>query len=97
MFSRIKQYFWIALAIAVFYFLLNNHFLFSSLTSFDLLKKEELTFKYTFFSIIQNSPEKALRIDELRNAGIGEYYLEKGMLTEEKLDKILFQIEAEQN
>ena len=75
----------------------SNHFLFSSLTSFDRLKKQELTFKYTFFSISQNDPETALRIDELREAGIGDYYLEKGMLTEEKLDKILFQIEAEQN
>ncbi len=95
MLGRIKQYIWIGLAIAAFYFLLSHHFIFFSLTSFSLLQKNELTLKYTFYSLQQNSPEQTLRVEALRDAGIAELMLEKGMVTDEKLNRILQQIDSE--
>jgi hypothetical protein len=89
MLSRLKTYFWFALAFGAFYFLLSHHIIFTSFTEYDLLKKEELTFKYTFFSLRQTTPEVALRADALRHAGLGELMVEKGMLTQERLGEIL--------
>lgn len=89
MLSRFRGYVLIALAIGAFYFLLSHHIIFSGLTDYDLLKKEELSLKYTFFSIKQVKPESALRIDELRNAGLGELMVERGMLTTERHNEIL--------
>ncbi|RJQ81448.1 MAG: hypothetical protein C4519_08745 [Desulfobacteraceae bacterium] len=89
MLSRLKQYILIGLLIGAFYFLLSHHLIFTSLTSFDLLKKREPTLKYTFFSLKQATPEAALRIEELREVGLGELMVEKGMLTQEKLNAIL--------
>jgi len=96
MLTRLKQYALIGLAVAAFYFLLSHHFIFSSTTSFDLLKKNELTLSYTFYSLMQNPPEEALRIEPLRDAGIGELMVDKGMLSEERLDYILRKIDAQQ-
>jgi len=89
MLSRLKTYFWFALAIGVFYFLLSHHIVFSSFSDYDLLKKNELTFRYTFFSLKQATPESALRIDALREAGLGELMVERGMLTRERLNEVL--------
>lgn len=91
--NRLKQYFWIGLAIAAFYFLLSHHIIFSSFKEFDLLKKQELTMEYTFFSLQQAKIVDVLSIDVLRNAGIEDILLDRGMITEEKLDKILFDID----
>ena len=95
MMSRLKNYFLIAIAIAAFYFLLSHHFIFYSLKHFDLLKKQELTLKYTFYSLRQHTPYEALRIKELRDAGIEDLLLDKGIVTEERLDTILRKIDAE--
>jgi hypothetical protein len=45
----------------------------------------------------QQSPEKILRIKELRDAGIEDLLLEKGMVSEERLDKILDDIYAQES
>ena len=95
MLSRLKQYFWIALAIGLFYFLLTHHFIFLSFKDFELLKKNEPTLEYTFFSLKQSQPIAVLRIDPLRDAGIEEIMLERGMLSEERLDQLLEQIDKE--
>lgn len=89
MLSRLKQYLLIGLVLAGFYFLLSHHFIYTGGTSFDTLKKQELTLKYTFYSLKQASPEAALRIDVLREDGLGELMLEKGLISSEKLDYIL--------
>jgi hypothetical protein len=89
MLSRFRGYALIALAIGAFYFLLSHHIIFSGPTDYDLLKKEELSLKYTFFSLKQARPETALRIDELRNAGLGELMVERGLLTPERHNEIL--------
>jgi len=96
MFSRLKNYFWIALGVGAFFFLLSYHFIFVTPTSFYLLKKHELTLKYTFFNLGQTTPEVALRIDTLRDDGLGELMVEKGIITEEKLSTILRKLEYQQ-
>jgi hypothetical protein len=93
MLSRIKQYVLIGAIVYAFYFLLSHHFI---VTGFDIdsikdtrvLKKKELTLKYTFFSLKQASPEKVMQIPELREVGIGDVMIEKGMVTQEKLNAI---------
>jgi hypothetical protein len=97
MLQKIRNYVLIALAIGAFYFLLSHHIIFTSFRDFSLLKKNELTFKYTFFSMKQQSPERILRINELRDAGIEDLLLEKGMVSEERLDKILYDIDAQES
>ncbi len=94
MVSRLKNYFWVALGIAAFYFLLTHHIIFSSFRDFDLLKKAEPTLEYTFYSIRTNSPFETLRIDILRDAGIEEILLERGILSEERLNQLLERIDA---
>ena len=93
MITRIKQYLLIGAVVGAFFFLLSHHFIFTSLTTFDVLKKKELTFKYTFFSLKQASPEDALRINDLRDDGLGDLMVEKGMLTQEELDRILLKLD----
>ena len=94
MLSRIKQYALLGAIVYAFYFLLSHHFIvtgFESLDSFRdirVLKKKELTLKYTFFSLKQASPEKVMRIPELREVGIGDVMIEKGMVSQERLNDI---------
>jgi len=95
MLSRIKQYILIALAVAAFYFLLSHHFIFFSFKDFDLLDKQQLTLEYTFYSLRQHLPTETLRIDALRNAGIENIMIRRGLITEQRLDQILNQIDKE--
>lgn len=95
MLSRLKTYLILALAVGAFYFLLSHHIIFSSFSDYDLLKKEVLTLKYTFFSLRQVTPEAALRIDALRYAGIGDIMVERGMLDQERLNDLLRRIEMQ--
>jgi hypothetical protein len=92
--KRLKSYVLIALVIGAFYFLLSHHIIFSSFRDFDLLKKEELTMKYTFYSLRSNPPIEILKIDILRDAGIENILLEKGIITEERLDQLLEMIDT---
>lgn len=96
MLSRLKTYFWVALAIATFYFMLSHHFIFYTLRDFDVLKKQELTLKYTFYSLRQHTPYDTLRIRELRDVGIEDILLERGMVSEEELNRLLNRIDAAQ-
>jgi len=91
--TRLKQYFLIGLALAAFYFLLSHHIIFTGYRDFDLLKKQKLTMEYTFFSLKQAMPYDVLRIDVLRDAGIENVMLDRGILTEEKLEQILLRID----
>jgi len=95
MVNRLKQYVLIGLAIAAFYFLLSHHIIFTSFTDFDLLKKQELSMKYTFYSLKQAKPYDVLRIDELREAGIEEILLQRGIISEERLNYFLNKIDSE--
>ena len=94
MLSRLKNYFWVALGVAAFYFLLSHHIIFFTYRDFDLLNKHELTLKYTFYSIRQHSVLDTLRIKELRDAGIEDILLDRGLVSEEELNKLLRKIDA---
>jgi hypothetical protein len=93
MVTRLKQYFWAGLAIAAFYFLLTHHFILFSYNDFELLKKQELTLEQTFVSLKQANPIEILEIDALRNAGIEDILLDRGIISEARLDQILDQID----
>lgn len=93
MLSRIKGYILAAAAIGAFYYLLSHHFIFYTFRDFDVLKKQELTLEYTFYSLRQHTPTETLRIDALRDAGIENVMLDRGMLSETRLDQILNQID----
>jgi len=95
MLSRIKQYALIAIVIFGFYYILSHHFIFTSWTSFHVLPKQELTLKYTFFSLKQAIPESVLKNETLRDAGIGQIMLDEGMLSEQRYDAILRKIDYE--
>jgi hypothetical protein len=93
MLSRIKQYILIALGAAAFYFLLSHHIIFYGIKDFDILKKQQLTLDYTFYSLKQANPYEVLKIKPLRDAGIENIMLERGMVSQERLDQILEQID----
>jgi len=105
MLTRIRNYIIFALIIGAFYFFLSHHliitgshFAFASWDDWDglkILKKNELTLKYTFFSLKQANPYQVMRIEELRDAGIGEIMVEKGMVSKEMLREITQEIDAE--
>jgi hypothetical protein len=72
-----------AVLIGIGYFILGNHFIFEG-KDFWILKKNELTLEYTFFSIKDVSEESILEIQPLRSAGIGEILVELDRITEQE-------------
>ena len=93
--ERIKQYLLIGLAAAVFYFILNNHFIIDG-RDIHLLKKTSLHLHETFVSIDNKRPETVLKNDILREAGIGDLFVELGLMTEEKMTALQSEYDAEE-
>ena len=85
--ARIKQYILIAVIAAAGYFVMNNHFIFYG-SKIHLLKKTTLHLHYTFFSIKEKRPSSVMKIDYLREAGIGDLLVELGMINEEQRTKL---------
>ena len=85
--QRIKQYIFIALAAAALYFVLDNHFVFYG-RDVHLLKKTSLNLHNTFVSLDNKRPESLMKIDRLRDAGIGEILVDLDLLTEEKKNRL---------
>jgi len=85
--QRIKQYLLIALAAAALYFILDNHIIISKRHIY-LLKKESLVLHNTFVSLDNKKPDTILKIDRLRDAGIGELMVELGLITEDERSKL---------
>ena len=94
MVTRLKQYFWIGLALAAFYFLLSHHIIFTSFKEFDVLKKLELTLENTFYSLNNKSIIDVLRNDRLVDAGIEDVLLDRGLVSEEKLDLLFRKMDS---
>jgi predicted transcriptional regulator len=85
--SRIKQYILIAVVAAAGYFIMSNHFIFNG-ADVRLLKKSELHLHYTFYSIKQKKPKVIMKIDYLREAGIGDLLVDMGIINEEEKSRL---------
>lgn len=88
MFKTIKKYILIGLLAYSAYFVMDHHFLFEG-KQFYLLKKSEPSLKYTFFNMTDRKIESIMKIDELRQNGVGDLLVELGKITEE--EKIMFE------
>ncbi len=78
----------------ILYMLLGYHYIIID-KSVSMLRKSELTLKYTFFSTKGKSVEAVLKVPELWNDGIGELLVEKGKISEEKLEYYEEQMEED--
>ena len=98
MLKRIKSYILIGIFLALGYFISNYHIIFYKLNNnlgFDLLTKSYLTLEYTFFNVTTKRPEDIMKIDLLREAGIGDLLVEVGKLTEGKRQELEAKFENE--
>jgi hypothetical protein len=85
--ARIKQYLLIAVAAVALYFVMNNHFIFYG-TQVHLLKKSSMHLHYTFFSVKEKKPDNIMKIDYLREAGIGDLLVELDIINEEQRSQL---------
>ena len=93
--QKIKKYLLIGLAATVFYFILSNHYIVDG-RDVHLLKKTSLHLHETFVSIINERPETILRNDVLRDAGIGDLFVELEIMTEEEKNLLESKYDAEE-
>lgn len=85
--TRIKQYLIIAVIAAAGYFILSNHIIIDGKDIY-LLEKTSLHLHYSFYSLEKKKPETILKIDYLREAGIGDLLVELGKMTEDERYKL---------
>ena len=93
--QRIKQYLLIGLAVAALYFVLSNHYIVDGRDIY-LLKKTSLHLHETFVSISNERPETILKNDVLREAGIGDLFVELELLSEEEKNLLESKYDAEE-
>ena len=93
--QKIKKYLLIGLAATVFYFILSNHYIVDGRDIY-LLKKTSLHLHETFVSISNERPETILRNDVLRDAGIGDLFVELEIMTEEEKNLLESKYDAEE-
>ena len=92
--KTIRNYILIAILAYGVYFVLDHHFIMDG-KDFYLLEKSELTLSYTFYNIKDRKIELIMKIDELRNDGIGDLLVELGLITEENKNKLEAKFDAE--
>ena len=86
----LKKYLLYAIIAGFVYALLAFHYIYTGsedvyiTDSVRVLKKEKLNLRYTFFSIQKKKPTNILKIDVLRDAGIGDILVEFDHITEEQ-------------
>lgn len=86
----LKKYLLYAIIAGCCYMLLAYHYIYTGsedvniMDSFRMLKKEKLNLRYTFFSVQKKQPDTIMKIDVLREAGIGDILVEYGIITEEQ-------------
>ena len=79
--QQLIKYFFIAVLLGIGYFFSVYHIIIMN-RDFYLLKKPYLTFEYTFYNITNRDPEDIMRVDMLREDGIGDLLVELDLLTE---------------
>ena len=98
MLKRIKSYIIIGIFLALGYFISSHHIILYKMNNslgFDLLKKSYLTLEYTFYNVTTKRPEDIMKIDLLREAGIGDLLVDIGKLTEGKKQELEAKFEYE--
>jgi predicted membrane protein len=85
--KKIRNYILIGILLAIGYVLASQHIIIVD-KDFKFLKKSYLSFEYTFYIITDKNPEHVMRIDLLREAGIGDYMVELEMLTEDEMEAL---------
>jgi hypothetical protein len=93
--QKIKKYLLIGLAVTVFYFILSNHYIIDGRNVY-LLKKTSLHLHETFVSISNERPETILKNDVLRDAGIGDLFVDLEKMTEEEKNLLVSKYDAEE-
>lgn len=83
MLKKMSSYILLVFLGAAGYFLLNYHIIYSGATV-KFLNKSKLTSDYTFICTSNKSVESLMRIDTLREAGIGNVLVEMGRLSKEE-------------
>ncbi|RLB84286.1 MAG: hypothetical protein DRH24_05445 [Deltaproteobacteria bacterium] len=87
MLKKMSSYILLAFLAAAGYFLLNHHIIFSGMTV-KLLNKSKLTSDYTFINTSDRNIESLMKIDTLREAGIGKVLVEMGRISEEERESL---------
>ncbi|MFC1867723.1 hypothetical protein ACFL0H_06280 [Thermodesulfobacteriota bacterium] len=86
----------IAILCAIFYLLFSYHYIIID-NSVKMLKKSELTLKYTIFNTKGKDIKGIFKIRELWDDGIGDLLLEAGKISEERLELYKEKMEEEEN
>jgi len=94
MLKKIGQYILLAVLGAFGFFLLSYHIIYFGNT-FKLLKKGRLTSEYTFVNASNDSAESILKIDTLREAGVGDLLVAMGKITEAKKELLKKQFDSD--
>ena len=94
MLKKIKHYILIGILLAIGYLFASQHIIIVD-KDFKLLKKSYLSFEYTFYIITDKDPENIMRIDLLREAGIGDFLVEMEMLTDVEKEALERKYESE--
>jgi hypothetical protein len=80
--------FWAALA-ALIYFAMNYHYIYFGGGNIRMLKKSKWTLEYTFYSAQSKRLDSIMRIDSLREDGIGDILVEEGKMDENTKERLL--------
>jgi hypothetical protein len=85
--ARIRKYIFSGILLFAGYFLASQHIVIKN-KEFKFLKKSELTYEYTFYNVTDRDPEDIIKIDMLREDGIGNVLVDFGLLSEEEKYKL---------
>lgn len=85
---------WIGIG-GILYVFLSHHFIYFGGKRFELIKKQKLTFHYTFYSASLKPNESILSIDALREAGIADLLVETGRMSEKERERLMARYESE--